>query len=273
MQRSRGWCFTINHHAEPDWKELEALQKDCQYLVAGREVGANGTPHIQGYVYFTNVKSFKQIKAYLTRAHIEKQRGTALEASTYCKKDGDFFEDGEHPGSVESGGEANKERWNAVKLAAKENRLEDIPSDVYVRYYGTLKKIAKDHMKRPHDLDNVCGHWYYGRAGTGKTTTARLEHPEAYIKSRDKWWDGYQDEGTVILDDIDKYHVALGGLLKDWADKWTFKAEEKGGYKWLRPTKFIVTSQYSIDDIWADEETREALHRRFKCRHFVNFPS
>lgn len=69
------------------------------------------------------------------------------------------------------------------------------------------------------------------------------------------------------MDDIGKEHHILGQQLKIWTDRYGCILETKGGavvddYQW-----FIVTSQYSIDEIWEDQATRDALHRRFKVIH------
>lgn len=165
-------------------------------------------------------------------------------------------------------GDTNKKRWAEAWELAKAGKIEEIDEEIKFRYYSTIKRIKSDYMQKPDDLDNVCGFWFYGEAGTGKTTKARSENPGAFIKSRDKWWDGYQGQEVVICDDLDKYHVSLAGYLKDWADKWTFKAEYKGSVAWLRPKKFIVTSQYHFEEIWTDKETREALARRYEVVFF-----
>ena len=51
-----------------------------------------------------------------------------------------------------------------------------------------------------------------------------------------------------------------------------YPAETKGGSLCIRPKKIVVTSNYSIDEIWEDEVTREAMHRRFN-EIYIGTPS
>lgn len=59
--------------------------------------------------------------------------------------------------------------------------------------------------------------------------------------------------------------------MKIWADKWGATGEYKGGTVALDYDKFIVTSNYSIEDIFLKEEKDrplcEAIKRRFKVIH------
>ncbi|XP_052816402.1 uncharacterized protein LOC128242984 [Mya arenaria] len=62
---------------------------DVGYICWGREVGASGTPHLQGFVQFKKrirMTALKKIKPF-DRAHLEKRRGTAPEARDYTAKD------------------------------------------------------------------------------------------------------------------------------------------------------------------------------------------
>jgi hypothetical protein len=265
-RKQRSYVFTINNYTDEEYEAIQGME--CRYLIVGKEVGAEGTPHLQGYILFRNARSFNTIKRLLPRAHIEPAKGNAEQNIDYCSKDGDYFEKGDRPVSQKRKGEAEKQRWEDARSAAKEGRLDDIDADIYVRQYRTLKMIKKDHMQDIPDHDDVTGIWFYGAAGTGKSRTARQDYPGAYLKMCNKWWDGYNNEDNVIIDDFDKNHSVLGHHLKIWADRYAFIAETKGGAVKIRPKKIIVTSQYHITDIWDDCETREALQRRFSVTHF-----
>lgn len=264
---SRRWCFTLNNYSDVEYKALLAIV--CCYLCVGREVGTeNGVPHLQGFVVFDKPTRLTSLKRISSRAHWEVARGSSKQASDYCKKDGDFHESGSLPADAgTSGGDAERARWDDARKRAREGDIESVPSDIYIRYYRTLKEISKDHMSKPFDADGVTGVWIHGPPGVGKSRAARAEFPGAYFKMQNKWWDGYQLEEFVILDDFDSKE--LGHLLKIWADRYSFVAETKGGAIHIRPKKFVITSNYSIDDMGWDKEMSDAIKRRFEVRYMA----
>lgn len=70
------------------------------------------------------------------------------------------------------------------------------------------------------------------------------------------------------MDDFGKEHKCLAQQLKIWADQYGCILENKGGSMPSNHTHFVVTSQYSLEDIfWEDKPTLDALRRRFTIRH------
>lgn len=262
MSRIRNFCFTWNNYPVDAESKLTWLPR-VKYLVAGREVGESGTPHLQGFVYFSEQKTLSAVIKLLPGCHVEVSK-TLDEAIAYCKKDGDYFEVGIPPMSQSEKGKKGKEYWEEVKKLACEGKLDEIDAKVYVSHFTNLQSIARAHMTPPPVLDTLENRWIYGPTGTGKSRNARLDYPGAYYKACNKWWDGYQDEEVVIIEDLDKDHACLGHHLKIWADHGPFIAEFKGGARMIRPKKIIVTSNYSLSDIWTSApSTLDPLLRRF----------
>lgn len=102
--------------------------------------------------------------------------------------------------------------------------------------------------------DQPIGIWIYGPPGTGKSTSVRNMYPELFIKAQNKWWDGYEGEETVLLDDLDKYGACLGHYLKIWSDRYVFKGETKGSTVPICPKRFIVTSNCTIPQIFTPKD-------------------
>lgn len=102
MSQSRRWCFTINNYSDDDQARLRIFHNDnpTSYLIFGREVAASGTPHLQGFVVFPTNRRLNNVKRTICpRGHFEIARGTSKQAADYCKKEGDFDEYGQVPGT------------------------------------------------------------------------------------------------------------------------------------------------------------------------------
>lgn len=259
MSKSRKFVFTLNNPSDASFELLGNL--DCKYIIYGKEIApTTGTRHLQGFVYFGNPRTISGVRRVLTGCHVESARGSFEQCITYCKKDGDYTERGEAPvdrGTIE------KERWQTAWDLAKQGDLEGIDADIRIRSYSTLKRIARDFQATVETMDRTAGIWIYGTAGSGKTKAVFESYPELYPKGLNKWWCGYQGEEVILLDDVDPSHQWLRAFLKVWGDRYPFIGEEKGGSRKIRPKKFIVTSQYTIEQMFEDTETREALTRRF----------
>lgn len=276
MSKTTNWAFTINNYTEEDIQIVQ--QWDTKYTVYGKEVGEEGTPHLQGYVNLQAQQRLSYMKKLHPTAHWEQCKGTPEQNIVYCKKQGNFWENGtppqeRHKKGTMAGGKRTRENWDEILELAKSGRIEEIDSEIQIKHYSTLRSIQKDYGKRPADMEVDSGWkgilWIYGRPGTGKSRYVRdtWTTDEIYDKSLNKWWDGYKGEKIALLDDFDKNHKVLGSHLKRWGDRYAFPAEIKGGKIDIRPERIVVTSNYMPDTIWHDDnEMLEAIMRRTEMK-------
>lgn len=267
-KRSRAWCFTTNNYTSDDIAKTKAIE--CDYLIFGKEKGEEGTKHLQGYVYFSTLKSLRQLKKLLPRSHLEITRGSSLSNIRYCsKEDPAPFTKGTPPATAQDKGRIEKERWNKIYTLAKEDKLEDIPKKVLITHHSALTRIRDEARPTPDDLDHCTGIWIWGKSDTGKSTLAKKYAPNHYRKDLTKWWNFYDGEENVYIDDMDPFHKSLGKQFKDWLGQDYFLAEVKNGYRKIRPKLVVVTSQYPPEGIWDDEETLAAIRRRCEIYHLT----
>lgn len=92
--------------------------------------------------------------------------------------------------------------------------------------------------------------------------------PQSLTISLSFRWDGYTNQSSVIIDDLDKKHDYMGYHLKIWGDMYAFTAEVKGGTIMIRPKTIVVTSNYTPEQIWEDNNTLDPILRRYQVVHF-----
>ena len=184
--QGKNLCFTINNPKE----DPEFDEEKMHYLVFQLERGENGTLHLQGYVEMKKQMRLNAVKALLGgNPHIERRRGTAKQASDYCKKDDTRVEDTqpEEFGELKT---TTPGKRNDLKNFMEEVRSgEKRKRDLIEEHFGTIARYPKFYdtltlMSRPTrtvDLEVIL---HIGGTGLGKTRSvmdAYADDQELYI--------------------------------------------------------------------------------------------
>lgn len=135
------------------------------------------------------------------------------------------------------------------------------------RYHGAMSKYRafKDKRRSRPKLELE---WIYGPSGSNKSTIAERENPDAYwlgVGCTGKlWWDGYDGESTIIVDDFRPSMCSYGELLKMTNSRGKYRIEHKGGSGWLTCAKMVFTSIQHPEDMFvcSAEEPWAQLDRR-----------
>ena len=229
------------------------------WVVYQPEIGANGTPHLQGAVVFENPRTMGGVKRLISpRVHLEVMRGTPAEAHAYCTKD-DTRDAGAGFGPVESGtipdspgqgartdlaliGECISQGQSLASIAQAH------PAD-FIRYHGGIKAMQSLVVASRTWKTRVW--WYYGTTGTGKSHAARLQFETAYWKNPSHtWWDGY-DPGneSVIIDDYRCNFCHFAELLRLF-DCYPLQLQIKGGTVQFRARDIVITAPHRPEVMW-----------------------
>lgn len=260
------------------------------YIVAGLEQApTTGRWHLQGY--FENPPQAKQrvnaakkklININWPSVSIRPANKDGHTNRTYCLKLSGQYKQEPNKFFIEFGtireanpGKRMKSDWEATRTLARQGLFDDIPASHYIPYLRSIHQIRFNNIQpERHQLSTLKNYWIHGPPGTGKSRAARalancnLE-PEKNLAIYDKlaenrWWDCYNGEPVVLIDDLECSAKHMAHELKRAADLYSFRAEVKGASTYIRPSHIIVTSNYTPEDIWhGDVELINAIRRRF----------
>lgn len=263
MTRYRSCCYTLNNYTDDDVTRLQNYA-GVKYHVFGKEVGESGTPHLQGYIVFSKQLTFNQVRNIVgNRAHVERTKGTPQEASNYCKKDGSFFEKGELP----QPGTRNDLQL-AVSLLRESGSLRRVATELpatFIRYHRGLSALIDTAGYAPERNFKTITTVFVGRPGIGKSMRARSEalmFGDIYYKPHGDWWDGYEGQTTVILDDF--YGSIRWHDLLNLLDRYPLRVPIKGGFRQFTSKYIYITSNTYVSKWYSSEKfpDQSALFRR-----------
>jgi hypothetical protein len=143
--RGRNWCFTLNNYTPEDLDRLSTPNDSAIYMIYGKEVGASGTPHLQGTVCWKDRKRLTQVKKLVGEAHCTVTRFLA-QSIEYCKKDGDVTEWGVPPKDEAPGKRSDMEDFKAsVKEGVTSmEQLRELHSSICAQYPRFVKDYIQD---------------------------------------------------------------------------------------------------------------------------------
>lgn len=260
----RKYCFTINNWTVTDLENARLLLKGSEYGIIGKEVGESGTPHLQGYARFKNPRTFNALRKAFLRAHIEPSKGNDEQNYAYCSKDKDFEEFGKM--QLQENSEQGK-RTDIVVIKEMINEGANMRDIIEVASsYQSIRMaeiILKYKEKKRNWKPKV--EWFYGPTGTGKTRKAIEifgENPY-YISGKNlKWWEGYDGEENVVLDDFRADFCTFHELLRI-LDRYEFRIEVKGSSRQLLAKHIIITSCHHPREVYKknEEDVGQLLRR------------
>ena len=276
--RARSVAFTLNNPSVGEEQYINALFEDCRdenhirFAGFGKEVGEEGTPHLQGFIYFSNGKSFATIHRLpgLTRAHFEVIKGSVQQNIDYCSKEGQYKQFGEAP---KQGRRSDLDA--VVDMVESGKRVSDVSLECplqFIKFHKGIERLIAMRVP-PRDFKTEVL-WYWGPTGTGKSRTAFEKATSAssyYVKDPlNKWWDGYEQQEVVIIDDYRRDFSTFAHLLRLF-DRYPMTVEMKGSTTNFSSRTLIVTSPKSPRDTWdtrSPEDIQQLLRRIDKVVHF-----
>jgi len=269
------YCFTLNNPTDSMKRYLHEFAEQTVYLVYQHEIGESGTRHLQGFFRFKSRRSHQAIckefaKSPARGIYLARRKGTVEQAIEYCtreaKRDKSSGSEIVEFGSKPVGSGSRTDIRSCVNLVKEGKRMRELFEDhpeVMVKYARGIQLARVVFAGRRNFKTEVW--WYYGSTGTGKSRAASDEcGNEAYWKmGGSKWWDGYEGETNVIIDDYRCDFSTFNFLLRLF-DRYPMLLETKGGTVHFCSKKIYVTAPHRPEVMWrsrTDEAIQQLLRR------------
>lgn len=254
MAVSNTWDVTVNNYEDEDIELFRRWSEDVSRMTIAKEVGENGTPHLQGRITFKRAYRLTGLKKLAPKYHWE---------PTKCAQDHLYIQ---KSGSEIVIDKNNRQQGKRTDLSAAVESLkagglkrvaEEHP-ETYVKFHRGFSAL-RDQLDEPRDFAPEV-HVRWGEPGSGKTRYVYEKHSDVWDKPSGDWYDGYNGQEVVIFDDFYgciKYNEFLKLL-----DRYPMRVPVKGGFVQWRPRIIYVTSNVPPERWYRNIEDKRALLRR-----------
>lgn len=253
--QAKYWLLTIPHASFLPYKP-----PGVKYIRGQLEQGESGYLHWQIMLELERKRRLPFLTELFGSVHCEPSRSSA--ADEYVWKEDTRVDNTQFELGSKTLQRNSAHDWEAIRGMASEGRLCDIDPDIYIRYYGNLKRIAVD-CSKPVGIEREV-HVFIGPTGVGKSRRAwELAGLDAYPKDPNtKFWDGYRDHEKVVIDEF-RGRIDVSHLLR-WFDRYPVLVEIKGSAAVFRAREIYITSNLSPEQWYPDLDrtTYAALERR-----------
>jgi len=273
--KQRKWFATDWLNGDSDWEEgLARWQsvdpKILRFAVYQVESGEGGKPHIQGMLHFRDNLRIGQVKKILgsNTVHLDPVKSDEV-AAHYCSKphEGCSCKHCRKPGT-RIWGPAEIGKMPNYKKGSKTNPTDEVISMIqagmtdeeiaataawailrHSKGIAALRfALMRQQSREWRDVEVIL---LTGNAGTGKTAYAIADSQDGYFKpdlsKKEIWFDGYQGERTLILDDFRGTSCKFEQLLK-LLDGHQLSLPIKGGHTYALWTRVIITSNTTPEE-------------------------
>jgi len=284
LTQSKYWLFTIfdeatintltnEDNAKAYW---EAIVPSVNYAVWQLEkCPTSDRLHIQGYCELQSVIRGRTAITKLGQGtHIEKRKGTRTQAKEYCSK-----EETRQAGPWEFGTftpsqtkTSYKDKCSAIFKLLEEGKTQreiiELYPEVWMRSHRAIEKfITMLHPPRNHQTTLSV---IYGPTRSGKSFYAYSKYPQAYWKSADQWWNNYNGDEIVILDEFYGW-IKHSDLLR-LADAYPLQVQTKGGMVEFTAKHVILISNEPMDG-WYNQNIMRHGALKARVSNFIHIPA
>ena len=226
------------------------------------ELAREGLLHWQFVICLSDRRRSSFVRDLYKSAHVESTKSAA--ANDYVWKDDTSVSDSRFEIGAAPAKRNSISDWNTIWVQAQSGKLLEIPADIRIRCYSTLRRIEKDYLcPEGHErLSTV----FWGTTGSGKSRRAWEEAGiGAYPKDPNtKFWDGYNGHDNVVIDEF-RGKIDISHILR-WTDRYPVIIENKGGGTTLSAKRIWFTSNLPPSSWYPDldSQTTAALLRRLE---------
>lgn len=244
------------------------------------EVGAEGTPHLQGFVHLKNAKTLTALKKMLgsNRYHVEKAMGTDYENWAYIMEDNEgkvqgdsLIEWGDAPAE-----EGEPDAWDNILMMIEggANNREIVrkwPS-IAIRCMSAIQRYRVDYewaeCRAWRDVEVT---YISGPTGCGKSRSV-LYHDDGRVNT-DVYrctngkhpFDKYDGEGTIVFEEFRSQYTCRDML--NWVDGHPMLLPARYADRMAKFTNVVILSNWRFEEQYrsvqeASPETHKAWLRR-----------